>query len=199
MNRNSSFVLFGCIRFSWLNFFSLSLWYNRSLRRYFLLILEENSFFSWGFPSVAMSICNGYRCRKWTRRHKFKSWTRLIAFRIALIPLGKVWIQLLLVGKTGFFSLQLWYLHMYRYYTLILSRSVKPYINDTISIGNVNYPIRVTLQIAAFMTCQWKLYFALKQLIRTWQLLFFHFVVFLFLVYIFIAEYKKGICFLNNQ
>ena len=44
--------------------------------------------------------CNGYRHRKWTRRHEFKTWTRLIAFHIALIPLGKVWIQL--------FSLQLW-------------------------------------------------------------------------------------------
>ena len=44
--------------------------------------------------------CNGYRRRKWTRRHEFKFWTRLIAFHIALIPLGKVWIQL--------FSLQLW-------------------------------------------------------------------------------------------
>ena len=44
--------------------------------------------------------CNGYRRRKWTRRHDFKSWTMLIAFHIALIPLGKVWIQL--------FSLQLW-------------------------------------------------------------------------------------------
>ena len=44
--------------------------------------------------------CNVYRRRKWTRRHEFKSWTRLIAFHIALIPLGKVWIQL--------FSLQLW-------------------------------------------------------------------------------------------
>ena len=43
---------------------------------------------------------NGYRSRKWTRRHEFKSWTRRIAFHIALIPLGKVWIQL--------FSLQLW-------------------------------------------------------------------------------------------
>ena len=43
---------------------------------------------------------NGYRRRKWTWRHEFKSWTRLIAFHIALIPLGKVWIQL--------FSLQLW-------------------------------------------------------------------------------------------
>ena len=26
--------------------------------------------------------CNGYRRRKWTRRHEFKSWTRLIAFHI---------------------------------------------------------------------------------------------------------------------
>ena len=44
--------------------------------------------------------CNGYRRRKWTRQYEFKSWTRLIAFHIALIPLGKVWIQL--------FPLQLW-------------------------------------------------------------------------------------------
>ena len=49
----------------------------------------------WRYPG-----CNGYRRRKWTRRHEFKSWTRLIAFLITLIPLGKVWIQL--------FSLQLW-------------------------------------------------------------------------------------------
>ena len=34
--------------------------------------------------------CNGYRRRKWTRRHEFKSWTRLIVFHIAVIPLGKV-------------------------------------------------------------------------------------------------------------
>ena len=44
--------------------------------------------------------CSRYRSRKWTRRHEFNSWTILIAFHIALIPLGKVWIQL--------FSLQLW-------------------------------------------------------------------------------------------
>ena len=44
--------------------------------------------------------CNGYRRRKWTRRHEFKSRTRLIALHIALIPLGKVWIQL--------FPIQLW-------------------------------------------------------------------------------------------
>ena len=36
------------------------------------------------------SWCNGYRHWKWTRRHEFKSWTRLIAFHIALIPLGNV-------------------------------------------------------------------------------------------------------------
>ena len=44
--------------------------------------------------------CNGYRRRIWTRRYEFNSWTRLIAFHITLIPLGKVSIQL--------FSLQLW-------------------------------------------------------------------------------------------
>ena len=44
--------------------------------------------------------CNGYRHRKWTRRHEFISWPRLVAFLVALIPLRKVWIQL--------FSLQLW-------------------------------------------------------------------------------------------
>ena len=30
--------------------------------------------------------CNGYRRRKWTLRHEFKSWTRLIEFHIALLP-----------------------------------------------------------------------------------------------------------------
>ena len=44
--------------------------------------------------------CNRYHRRKWTRRHEFQSKTRLVAFHIPLIPLGKVWIQL--------FSLQLW-------------------------------------------------------------------------------------------
>ena len=50
--------------------------------------------------SVSWLWCNGYRRRIWTRRHEFKSWTWLIAFHVALIPMGKVWIQL--------FSLQLW-------------------------------------------------------------------------------------------
>ena len=53
-----------------------------------------------GYDTRRCPWCNGYRRRKWTRRHEFKSWTSLIAFHIALIPLGKVWIQL--------FSLQLW-------------------------------------------------------------------------------------------
>ena len=43
---------------------------------------------------------NGYRRRVWTRRHEFKSWTWLIAFHIALIPLGKVWIQLWVNSRT---------------------------------------------------------------------------------------------------
>ena len=38
---------------------------------------------------IYIYIC-GYRRRKWTRQNEFKSWTRLIAFHIALIPLGKV-------------------------------------------------------------------------------------------------------------
>ena len=37
--------------------------------------------------------CSRYRRRKWARRYEFKSCTRMIAFHIALIPLGKVWIQ----------------------------------------------------------------------------------------------------------
>ena len=37
--------------------------------------------------------CSRYRRRKWTQWHEFKSWTRLIACHIALIPLRKVWIQ----------------------------------------------------------------------------------------------------------
>ena len=40
--------------------------------------------------TITRKWCNGYRRRKWTRPHEFKSWTRLIAFHIALIPLGKV-------------------------------------------------------------------------------------------------------------
>ena len=45
--------------------------------------------------------CNGYRRRKWTRRHEFKSWTRLITFHIALIPLGMVWIHFNLPPAMG--------------------------------------------------------------------------------------------------
>ena len=71
----------------------------------FLLGFMRNYTFT-GFPMsyiyqcLRCPWCIGYRRRKCTRRHEFKSWTRLIAFHIALIPLGKVGIQL--------FSLQLW-------------------------------------------------------------------------------------------
>ena len=33
--------------------------------------------------------CNGYRRRKWARRHEFKSWTTLIAFSQSINTLGK--------------------------------------------------------------------------------------------------------------
>ena len=56
--------------------------------------------------------CNGYCRRKWTRWQEFKSWTRQIAFHIALIPLGKVWIQLfslqLLVNSRTDYVVQPW-------------------------------------------------------------------------------------------
>ena len=69
---------------------------NRSHR--FILQYYHNSHCKWLLCRCPW--CNGYRRRKWTRRHEFKSSTRLIAFHIVLILLGKVWIQL--------FSLQLW-------------------------------------------------------------------------------------------
>ena len=73
-------------------------------------VWQEINFFKQSFTGFESRVfllldwrcpwCSRYRRRKWTRRYKFKSWTILIAFHIALIPLGKVWIQL--------FSLQLW-------------------------------------------------------------------------------------------
>ena len=33
--------------------------------------------------------CNSGRHKAWTQRYEFKSWTRLFAFNIALIYLGK--------------------------------------------------------------------------------------------------------------
>ena len=58
-------------------------------------IVMESTFIQAKFECHALCFwrcpwCNGYRCRKWTQQHEFKSWTRLIAFYIALIPLGKV-------------------------------------------------------------------------------------------------------------
>ena len=53
--------------------------------------------------SVDAPICpwfNSYRRWKWIRRHEFKSWTRLVAFHMALIALGMLSIQL--------FSLEQW-------------------------------------------------------------------------------------------
>ena len=104
-------------RTRYLSFFSLAfkfiLWSARTAKSTILQVLFYLFFFlraiifTFGLKclgkvskKVKCSWCNGYRRRKWTRRHEFKSWTRLIAFHTALIRLGKVWIQL--------FSLQLW-------------------------------------------------------------------------------------------
>ena len=78
------------------------------------------------------SWCNGYRHRKWTRRLEFKSWTRLIAFHIALIPLGKVWIHL--------FSLQLW-VNSRTDRVLQENSEFKP-VKLRLKIDLVSYPVR---------------------------------------------------------
>ena len=75
------------------------------LRSTYDLLPNATNLKLWGYTNGDIPIrrcpwCNDYRRRKWTLRYEFKSWTRLIAFHIALIPSGKVWIQL--------YSLQLW-------------------------------------------------------------------------------------------
>ena len=57
--------------------------------------------------------CKGYCLRKWARRSELKSWTRLFAFNIALIPLRKLRIQLFYLqqwvnGKADW-ALDSWY------------------------------------------------------------------------------------------
>ena len=73
----------------------ISLWKNRGSPKEHEQNAKKMQIIYLGYPWY-----NGYCRRKWTLRHEFNSWTWLIAFHIALIPLGKVWIQL--------FSLQLW-------------------------------------------------------------------------------------------
>ena len=52
--------------------------------------LKDKNQLNINFPSYnhLYPWCNCYRRRKWTRRHEFKSSTRLIAFHLALISLG---------------------------------------------------------------------------------------------------------------
>ena len=64
-------------------------------------VMNQSLYVMQGIPMAwRCPWCNGYHHRIWTRQQEFKSWTWLIAFHIALIPLGKVWIQI--------YSLQLW-------------------------------------------------------------------------------------------
>ena len=64
-----------------------------------------------GYNLIRCPWCNGYRPRKWTQRHEFKSWTRLIAFSHSTNTLGKGMNPIILppamdeiVGQTRFFS-----------------------------------------------------------------------------------------------
>ena len=66
---------------------------------YQVSLLDNSEWIFVTYKPRRCSWCNGYHHRKWTRRHELNP-GRDIAFHIALIPLGKVWIQL--------FSLQLW-------------------------------------------------------------------------------------------
>ena len=83
------------------------IWWSSRLKTY--LLNMSSHFFRWRSETLLFFLLirvfqrcpwyNGYRRRKWIWRLVFKSCTRTIAFHTALIPLGKVWIQL--------FSLQL--------------------------------------------------------------------------------------------
>ena len=82
------FSIFRSFHFETLSYFLLS----KSLlppHHTFFSLLFYLVFFPVHSRLITFPWCNGYRRRKWTRRHEFKSWTRLIAFHIALIPLGK--------------------------------------------------------------------------------------------------------------
>ena len=71
------------------------LWFNNGIYLLIFLFLGDILFYINLFIYFRKCPwCNGYPRRKWTWRHGFKSWTRLIAFRLALIPWGKVWSQL---------------------------------------------------------------------------------------------------------
>ena len=65
---------------------------NKSYMYYYLNVRKIDE--RWLWCNGLLSYENGHGDTS------FKSWTRLITFHIALIPLGKIWIQL--------FSLQLW-------------------------------------------------------------------------------------------
>ena len=49
-----------------------------------LILLNNDMNMFWRWP-----WCNGYRCGKWTRRHEFKSWKRLISISHSTNTVGK--------------------------------------------------------------------------------------------------------------
>ena len=98
--NENTLVLFGLFGFYVISTFEVTKDANITRQGFGLDILGCTRYFVHWLPWERCPWCSRGRRRKWTRRHEFKSWTWLIAFHIALIPLGKVWIQL--------FSLQLW-------------------------------------------------------------------------------------------
>ena len=77
-----------------------------------VLISTQISFFNKVFEGSrgvrTSSWCNGCRRKKLNQLSEFKSWTKLFAFPIQLIALGKAWIQLfshlLFVNSKTFFN-----------------------------------------------------------------------------------------------
>ena len=72
----------------------------------------RNGTLNWLWALSRCPWCNGYRRRKWTRRHEFKFWTRLICISHRINTLGKGMNPIILppamgkiVGQTWFFSL----------------------------------------------------------------------------------------------
>ena len=108
-------------------------------------------------------------CGKWIQRPEFKSWMRVFAFHIALVPLENGWIQLfslqLWVGQTGLLNLgmttspgegKLWILTCYSFHKeltlchiLLLVKVLKIYSSvcqdEVISLSEQNLKL-LTLQ-----------------------------------------------------
>ena len=82
--------------FCWVKNFSAVYHIYILISYYYLTILMhiKGIFLNTRFSEGALRWHNGYHYRKWKWQRKFKAWTGLFAFDIALSPLGKEYIQL---------------------------------------------------------------------------------------------------------